>query len=132
MASTLEHTSGTYEEYYEHCDYSYASSTTSGGLSPADSWTSHANIQLDIAKEVLEVVPLDLLDKKNEDIDDMTDREIEKLRTTVVIKTFSSLLKQHQFRTAEDLENQIKDVRRFGQALFNNVRGGNVSRHVLL
>eukprot|EP00951_Prasinocladus_malaysianus_P008633 scaffold62766_cov49-Prasinocladus_malaysianus.AAC.1 len=50
----------------EHDEYSSASATASAGHSRTDSWGSHANIQLDIDKDVLKLVPLELLDKKND------------------------------------------------------------------
>lgn len=63
-----------------------------------------------------------------QDFEEMTDEEIEKIRTTVVIKTYSSLIKKHRYATPEQVQLQLKAVSKFGRALFNNIRGPNTHR----
>lgn len=53
----------------------------------------------------------------------MTEEEMERLRTTVVIKTYSNLINQHKYRSPEEMKEQIKDVQVFAKALYRNIRG---------
>jgi hypothetical protein len=61
-------------------------------------------------------------------VDDMTEAEMERLRTVVVIKTYSNLINQHKFRTPEEMKEQIKDVQTFAKALFKNIRGSDKTK----
>ena len=58
----------------------------------------------------------------------MSEEEIEKIRTAVVIKTYSNLMSKHKHRTPETVESQLQAVRKFGAALFRNIRGPNRHR----
>ena len=64
------------------------------------------------------------------DIDDMSEEEIERIRTAVVIKTYSSLISKHRHRTPEQMAIQLRAVRKFGAALYKNICGPNRYRSV--
>lgn len=57
----------------------------------------------------------------------MSEEEIEKIRTAVVIKTYSSLISKHKHRTPEQVASQLKAVRKFGAAVYKNIRGPEIS-----
>ena len=60
----------------------------------------------------------------------MSDAEIERIRTAVVIKTYSSLINKHKHRTPEQVASQLTAVRKFGAALYKNICGPNHHRSV--
>jgi hypothetical protein len=53
----------------------------------------------------------------------MTEEEVDRLRTAVVIKTSSAMMRQHKFRTKEEKEQQLKNTKAFGRLLFFAIRG---------
>lgn len=53
----------------------------------------------------------------------MTEQELDKLRTAVVVKTSSAMLRQHKFRTPEEQAEQVEQVTAFARALFFTIRG---------
>jgi hypothetical protein len=67
-----------------------------------------------------------------QDLDKLSDQEIERLRTAVVIKTYSNLIRHHKCRTPEDAKAQLADVASFGKALFANIRGSETTRYAEL
>lgn len=56
-------------------------------------------------------------------VHEMTEDEIDKLRTAVVIKTSSAMLRQHKFRTPEEQREQLQKTKAFAKALFYTIRG---------
>mmetsp|Transcript_11428 Transcript_11428/g.27132 ORF Transcript_11428/g.27132 Transcript_11428/m.27132 type:complete len:189 (+) Transcript_11428:507-1073(+) len=61
----------------------------------------------------------------------MSEKELEKIRTAVVVKTYSSLIRQHQYRTPEEVASQLMEVKKFGKALFLNIRGSNPQKKTI-
>lgn len=79
----------------------------------------------------MEIVPSEILELDDLEVDDMTEAEMERLRTVVVIKTYSNLINQHKFRTPEEMKEQIKDVQTFAKALFKNIRGSDKTKRYI-
>mmetsp|Transcript_26508 Transcript_26508/g.74517 ORF Transcript_26508/g.74517 Transcript_26508/m.74517 type:complete len:728 (+) Transcript_26508:274-2457(+) len=95
-----------------------------GELEDSVNWSELGDVQFSLDKDMVNDLPIELLENQDlEDIDEMSEADIERIRTAVVIKTYSALTRQHKFRTAEDAAEQLKAVRKFGSALFQNVRG---------
>lgn len=55
-------------------------------------------------------------------LEDMTEEEVDRLRTAVVIKTSSAMMRQHKFRTKEEKAQQLKNTQAFGKILFFTIR----------
>eukprot|EP00873_Tetraselmis_striata_P024661 jgi/Tetstr1/444925/TSEL_032743.t1 len=93
-----------------------------------------AGIEMEMDRTLLEGVRLQLLELEDRKLKEMTEQELDKLRTAVVVKTSSAMLRQHKFRTPEEQAEQVEQVTAFARALFFTIRGrtraalGNVSR----
>lgn len=59
---------------------------------------------------------------------ELDNKDVERLRTVVVVKTFAQLLERNDFDSPEKLAKQTAEVRAFGKELFNNLRGPDKSR----
>jgi len=109
---------------------------SSRGSSPAQSVVLDEvmEYQLDNLQNLdFETVPFEILDgvEDAEDLENLSEEEMERLRTVVVIKTYSSLISQHMYRTPEEMKEQIKDVQTFGKALYKNLRGSDSCRRYI-
>jgi len=104
-------------------DDSYSATPTTSGNFDDDI------VQFNLGKDILQQMPLEMLDNQDpDDLENLTDKEIERLRTAVVVKTYSNLIRQHRCRTPEEAKAQLADVTQFGKALFSNLRGAEVQR----
>eukprot|EP00873_Tetraselmis_striata_P022183 jgi/Tetstr1/442447/TSEL_003193.t1 len=95
-----------------------------GSPTPSIILDDEQEFQLNEMKNLnLEAVPSGVYDVDDLVLDTMTEEEMERLRTTVVIKTYSNLINQHKYRSPEEMKEQIKDVQVFAKALYRNIRG---------
>lgn len=62
----------------------------------------------------------------------MSPQELERVRTAIVIKTYTALIRRHANMTDEKQEAELKKVKRFAKALFHNVRGAAAELRVQL
>lgn len=62
----------------------------------------------------------------------MSPEELERVRTAIVIKTYTALIRRHANMTDEKQEAELKKVKRFAKALFYNVRGAAAELRVQL
>eukprot|EP00198_Chlamydomonas_reinhardtii_P009196 XP_001698533.1 predicted protein [Chlamydomonas reinhardtii] len=79
-----------------------------------------------IGSEVLNAVPHSL--KKRKAMYEMTEEELEKMRTAIVIKTYTALIRKHGSMSEEAQLRELKTVKRFSKALFFNIRGPDDSK----
>mmetsp|Transcript_46837 Transcript_46837/g.117251 ORF Transcript_46837/g.117251 Transcript_46837/m.117251 type:complete len:849 (+) Transcript_46837:187-2733(+) len=85
---------------------------------------SRQTVTLEIGQAVIEGLNLEMLkDASANQVHEMTEDEIDKLRTAVVIKTSSAMLRQHKFRTPEEQREQLQKTKAFAKALFYTIRG---------
>eukprot|EP00192_Tetraselmis_astigmatica_P003590 CAMPEP_0117676600 /NCGR_PEP_ID=MMETSP0804-20121206/16262_1 /TAXON_ID=1074897 /ORGANISM="Tetraselmis astigmatica, Strain CCMP880" /LENGTH=544 /DNA_ID=CAMNT_0005485755 /DNA_START=98 /DNA_END=1730 /DNA_ORIENTATION=+ len=113
----------------ERDNFDSDTSSVFGGSEPSLSHSELGEVQLTLDKDLLKALPIELLDQHEpEDIDEMSDAEIERIRTAVVIKTYSSLVRQHKYRTPEAIAEQLQSVRKFAASLFKNIRGPDAFR----
>ncbi|KAG2491012.1 hypothetical protein HYH03_010684 [Edaphochlamys debaryana] len=79
-----------------------------------------------IGVQVLGAAPHAL--KKRKDMVDMTEDELEKMRTAIVIKTYTALIRKHNAMSEADQRRELRTVKRFARALFFNIRGPDPAR----
>ena len=51
------------------------------------------------------------------------ENKLERLRTAVVVKTYSKLINHYKYSTVETEQHMVKKVRAFSKALFKNMVG---------
>ncbi|GIL52977.1 hypothetical protein Vafri_8704, partial [Volvox africanus] len=75
----------------------------------------------ELGAEAFNVVPLNI--KKKKAVQNMTETELEKIRNAIVIKTYTALIRKHAGMSEEEQIRELRTVKRFGKALYFNVRG---------
>ncbi|PNH06946.1 hypothetical protein TSOC_006643 [Tetrabaena socialis] len=66
--------------------------------------------------------------KKQKDVSQMTEAELDKMRTAIVIKTYTALIRKHSGMSDEQQLRELRTVRRLANALFYNIRGPDESK----
>jgi len=97
------------------------SSPTSGSMKSSAFADAGDDVEMTIGQSILEGINLEMLADER-DLEDMTEEEVDRLRTAVVIKTSSAMMRQHKFRTKEEKAQQLKNTQAFGKILFFTIR----------
>ncbi|KXZ54635.1 hypothetical protein GPECTOR_4g700 [Gonium pectorale] len=90
-----------------------------GGSAPA------ANLAM-IGAEAFNAVPMNIKTQKN--AHELTDAELERVRDTIVIKTYTALIRKHGGMSEAEQLRELRTVKRFARALFLNLRGPDASK----
>ncbi|KAG2492831.1 hypothetical protein HYH03_008986 [Edaphochlamys debaryana] len=88
--------------------------------------------ELALSAEMVQAVPARNPLTAQKELRHMTEAELEKVRTAIVIKTQSALIGKYANTSAEDMDKQVGRVRRFAKALFFNVLPPDAGRDYLI
>eukprot|EP00873_Tetraselmis_striata_P005195 jgi/Tetstr1/425459/TSEL_015906.t1 len=94
-------------------------------------YDSGDDTEMNMGKSALEAVQAEFLQSDERDVATMTEEEIDRLRTAVVIKTSSSMMRQHKFRTKAEKEAQLQRTREFAKLLFHTIKGSDSWRQYI-
>uniref|UniRef100_A0A061SMR3 MscS-Like mechanosensitive ion channel MSCL15 n=1 Tax=Tetraselmis sp. GSL018 TaxID=582737 RepID=A0A061SMR3_9CHLO len=94
---------------------------------------SRRDVAIDIDPEALQAAKLELLEGEDREVHNLSEQEMENLRTAVVLKTSSALVRHYKHRTQLDYQQQIDNVKAFAKALYFNIRGrGNERAYIAI